>query len=191
MARPRTFDPDEVLNSAREIFWQKGFHGTSLDDITAATGLAKPSLYAAFGDKDALFLKVLDRYHDVVLRRSERVITAGPSARQAIENWLDSYLPYCTGTKGNRGCLSINTATDGALDRAELRKSVKRFNTKLENLICARLEADRTQFVEDFDPVAVARTIMTIYSGVMVLSKQTQSADRVKSVIAQAMKLLA
>lgn len=191
MARPRTFDPDEVLNSAREIFWRKGFHGTSLDDITAATGLAKPSLYAAFGDKDALFLKVLDRYHDVVLRRSERVITAGPSAREAIKNWLESFLPYCSGSKGNRGCLSINTATDGALDRAELRKSVKRFNTKLENLINSRLEADHVQFADDFDPAAVARTLMTLYSGVMVLSKQTQSSERVKSVIAQTMKLLA
>ena len=63
MARPRSFDPDEALDLARDVFWQKGFQGTSLDDVTAATGLAKPSLYAAFGDKNALFLKVLDRYH--------------------------------------------------------------------------------------------------------------------------------
>ena len=63
MARPRSFDPDEALDLARDVFWQKGFQGASLDDITAATGLNKPSLYAAFGDKNALFLKVLDRYH--------------------------------------------------------------------------------------------------------------------------------
>ena len=53
MARPRSFDPDEALDLARDVFWRKGFQGTSLDDITAATGLAKPSLYAAFGDKNA------------------------------------------------------------------------------------------------------------------------------------------
>lgn len=191
MARPRTFDPDDVLNTALDIFWRKGFHGTSLDDITAATGLAKPSLYAAFGDKNALFLKIIDRYHDVVLRRSERLITSGPSAREAIQTWMESFMPHCSGAKGNRGCLSINTAMDGALEQAELRKSVKRFNTALEKLILARLETDRAQFAKDFDPAAAARAIMAIYSGVMVLSRQSQSPDQVKSVIAQAMKLLA
>ena len=56
------------------MFWKKGFQGTSLDDITAATGLAKPSLYAAFGDKNALFLKVLDRYHAAIVANAERMI---------------------------------------------------------------------------------------------------------------------
>jgi TetR/AcrR family transcriptional repressor of nem operon len=191
MARPRTFDPDDVMKTALDIFWRNGFHGTSLDDITAATGLAKPSLYAAFGDKNALFLKIIDRYHDVVLQRSERLITSGPSAREAIQAWMESFLPHCSGAKGNRGCLSINTAMDGALEQAELRKSVKRFNTTLEKLVVTRLEADRAQFPKDFDPAAAARAIMAMYNGVMVLSRQTQSPDQVKAVITQTMKLLA
>lgn len=73
MARPRSFDPDDVLEIARQVFWQKGFQATSLDEITAASGIAKPSLYAAFGDKHALFLRVLDRYHDGILGWAERV----------------------------------------------------------------------------------------------------------------------
>ena len=81
MARPRNFDPDEVLGLAREVFWQKGFQGTSLDDITEATGLNKPSLYAAFGDKNALFLKVLDRYQAYIVENAERIINEGPSGR--------------------------------------------------------------------------------------------------------------
>jgi AcrR family transcriptional regulator len=190
MARPRTFDPDEVLDTARDVFWQKGFQGTSLDDITAETGLTKPSLYAAFGDKTALFLKILERYHDQIIARSRKVLNGGPSARAAIEAWLTSFVPYCSGIKGRRGCLSINTATDGGLDEAELRKSIARFNEKLEELILARLEADRSQFSKDFDPAAAAQIIMTVYVGLMVLSKQTPTPERVKSVIAQVMRLL-
>ena len=114
MARPRSFDPDEALDLARDVFWQKGFQGTSLDDITAATGLAKPSLYAAFGDKNALFLKVLERYHARIVAHAERIINDGPSARDAVHRWLTGFVPFCSGVKGKRGCLSINTSADGA-----------------------------------------------------------------------------
>ena len=102
MARPRNFDPDEVLGRAREVFWQKGFQGTSLDDITEATGLNKPSLYAAFGDKNALFLKVLDRYHAYIVENAERIINEGPSARAAIERWLTGFVPRCSGEASSR-----------------------------------------------------------------------------------------
>src|ERR1700736_1008997 len=143
MARPRSFDPDEALDAARDTFWQKGFQGTSLDDITAATGLAKPSLYAAFGDKNALFLKVLDRYHARIVANAERILNEGPSARDAIERWLKGFVPFCWGIKGSRGCLSVNTAADGVSDQKEIRKRIERFNRKLEQLLRNRLHADR------------------------------------------------
>ncbi len=162
MARPRSFNPDEALDLARDVFWRKGFQGTSLDDITAATGLAKPSLYAAFGDKNALFLKVLDRYHERIIANAERVLNDGPSARDAIERWLTGFVPFCSGIRGSRGCLSINTTADGASDQKEVRKKVERFNRKLEELLRNRLRADRTQFSDAFDPDSVAHTIMAI-----------------------------
>src|ERR1700739_3614111 len=110
MARPRTFDPDEALDAARDVFWKKGFQATSLDEITAASGLAKPSLYAAFGDKNALFLKVLDRYHERLLGCAERALAQPGSARDAIRQWLTGFVSSCSGEKGRRGCLSINAA---------------------------------------------------------------------------------
>jgi len=191
MARPRSFDPDEALDAARDVFWQKGFQGTSLDDITAATGLAKPSLYAAFGDKNALFLKVLDRYHARIVANAERILDEGPSARDAIERWLKGFVPFCSGIKGSRGCLSVNTAADGVSDQKEIRKRIERFNRKLEELLRNRLHADRAQFLESFDPDAAAHTIMAIYLGLMVLAKEAPDAARVRATLNQAMKLLA
>jgi AcrR family transcriptional regulator len=191
MARPRSFDPDEALDAARDVFWQKGFQGTSLDDITAATGLAKPSLYAAFGDKNALFLKVLDRYHARIVANAERILNEGPSARDAIERWLKGFVPFCSGIKGSRGCLSVNTGADGVSDQKEIRKRIERFNRKLEELLRNRLHADRAQFSETFDPDAAAHTIMAIYLGLMVLAKEAPDAARVRATLDQAMKLLA
>lgn len=190
MARPRSFDPDEALDLARDVFWQKGFHGASLDDITAATGLNKPSLYAAFGDKNALFLKVLDRYHARIVANAERILKEGPAARDAIERWLTSFVPFCSGIKGSRGCLSVNTAADGAADQKAVRKRIERFNRKLEQLLSNRLRADRAQFSEAFDPDAAAHAIMAIYLGLMVLAKDVPDAARVRATLNQAKKLL-
>ena len=191
MARPRSFDPDEALDLARDVFWQNGFQGTSLDDITAATGLAKPSLYAAFGDKNALFLKVLDRYHASIVANAERVLNQGPSARDAIERWLTGFVPYCSGTKGIRGCLSVNTAADGISDQRDVRDRVEGFNRKLEQLLGNRLRADRAQFSDAFDPDAAAHTIMAIYLGLMIMAKDAPAAARVRATLNQALKLLA
>jgi AcrR family transcriptional regulator len=191
MARPRSFDPDEALDLARDVFWRKGFQGTSLDDITAATGIAKPSLYAAFGDKNALFLKVLDRYHERIVASAGRVINEGPSAREAIERWLTGFVPFCSGAKGTRGCLSVNTTADGASDQKEVRKKIQRFNRRLEELLGSRLRADRAQFSEGFDPEGTAHAIMAIYLGLMVLAKDAPDAARVRATLNQAMRLLA
>lgn len=191
MARPRSFDPDEALDLARDVFWRQGFQGTSLDDITAATGLAKPSLYAAFGDKNALFLKVLDRYHERIVANAERILNEGPSARNAIERWLTGFVPFCSGANGTRGCLSVNTATDGAFDQKEIRKRIARFNRRLEQLLSNRLRTDRAQFPEKFDPDDAAHAIMAIYLGLMVLAKDAPDAARVRATLNQAMKLLA
>jgi TetR/AcrR family transcriptional repressor of nem operon len=190
MARPRSFDTDQALDLARDVFWRKGFQSTSLDDITAATGLAKPSLYAAFGDKNAMFLKVLERYHASIVADAERILNEGASAREAIERWLTGFVPFCSGIKGIRGCLSVNTAADGASDQKEVRNRVERFNRKLEQLLSKRLRADRAQFSDTFDPDVSAHTIMAIYLGLMVLAKDAPDAARVRATLSQALKLL-
>jgi AcrR family transcriptional regulator len=190
MARPRSFDTDQALDLARDVFWRKGFQSTSLDDITAATGLAKPSLYAAFGDKNAMFLKVLERYHASIVADAERILNEGASAREAIERWLTGFVPFCSGVKGIRGCLSVNTAADGASDQKEVRNRVERFNRKLEQLLSKRLRADRAQFSDTFDPDVSAHTIMAIYLGLMVLAKDAPDAARVRATLNQVLKLL-
>jgi TetR/AcrR family transcriptional repressor of nem operon len=191
MARPRSFDPNDVLDIARQVFWQKGFQATSLDEITASSGVAKPSLYAAFGDKNALFLRVLDRYHDGILGWAERTLAQPGLARDAVRQWLTGFIPYCSGEKGQHGCLSVNSATDGSLDQAGVRKSIERYNKRLEELLRARLRADRAQFKKGFDPDITAHTIMVVHSGLMALAHQTPDSKRVKAVIDQVMNLVA
>jgi TetR/AcrR family transcriptional regulator, transcriptional repressor for nem operon len=190
MARPRTFDPDTVLDAALQVFWSKGFHGTSFDDITAVSGLTKPSLYAAFGDKNALFRKALDRYHGFLLKRTKAQLAKGVTAREAIAAWLADYIPLCTGSRGARGCFSINTLTDSALDDAEITGSAVRFYRDLEAMVAARLTQGASEFPDDFNAAATARTMIAAYAGLMVLAKDAPSAAETKAVAAQLLRLL-
>ena len=121
-----------------------------------------------------------------VVRNSARALKEGPSARDAIERWLTGFVPFCSGVKGTRGCLSVNAAADGVS-----RKRIQRFNRKLEELLSNRLRADRAQFSDAFDPDVSAHAIMAIYLGLMVMAKDAPDAARVRATLNQAMKLLA
>ncbi len=134
---------------------------------------------------------MLDRYHTRIVANAECILKEGPSARDAIERWLKVFVPFCSGIKGSRGCLSVNTAADGASDQKEVRKQVERFNSKLEQLLSSRLRADRAQFSDSLEPDAAAHTIMAIYLGLMVLSKDAPDAARLRATLNQAIKLLA
>jgi TetR/AcrR family transcriptional repressor of nem operon len=104
-----------------------------------------------------------------------------------MAHWIH---PYCSGEKGQRGCLSVNSAADGSLDQAEVRKSIERYNKRLEELLRARLRADRAKFEKGFDPDLTARTIMVVHTGLMALAQQAPNSKRVKAVIDQVMNLL-
>ena len=82
MGRPRAFDVDKALDRALEVFWRKGYEGTSLPDLTEAMGINRPSLYAAFGNKESLFRKVLQRYTD------EHMAFIGAALIEVIRNGL-------------------------------------------------------------------------------------------------------
>jgi len=107
MGRPRTFDRDVALTSAMKLFWRYGYQGTSISDLTAAMGIAPPSLYAAFGDKRQLFEAAADLYQDTP-DSFDRLALQEPTARAAIARLLhDAALEY-TKTSQPRGCLILS-----------------------------------------------------------------------------------
>src|ERR1700712_337188 len=118
--RPRSFDPDVALDAAITLFWTKGYDGVSLDDIGAAMGLARPSIYRAFGSKDQLFLKALSRYRDTVASRPVAALDAAPTATAGVTAFLDATVTYVSADASHQGCLigTVATATDDHAARA-------------------------------------------------------------------------
>src|SRR5438094_9922303 len=106
VGRPRAFDVDEALDQALKVFWRKGYEGTSLPDLTKAMGINRPSLYAAFGNKEELFRKALDRYAEGPAAYAAEALNE-PTARAVAELLLEGSVNLLTDPRNPRGCLVV------------------------------------------------------------------------------------
>lgn len=146
--RPRAYDPERALGHATEAFWRDGYSATSLETLGAATGMNRPSLYGAFGDKRALYLKALDRYVQRNAEGADRVLADAVPVAQALRRFYRGALSLYFGARGTpRGCLLTGTAlTEAATDpaiRARLQESLQQLEDKLrERFRRARRDGD-------------------------------------------------
>lgn len=109
LGRPRQFDADEALERALRVFWQKGYEGTTLPDLVQAMKINRPSLYAAFGNKEELFRKAIDRYVDSTTVFIQNAMKE-PTARGAVEKLLNESIRLVTDRKNPRGCFMVQSA---------------------------------------------------------------------------------
>ena len=123
LGRPRAFDKDTALDRALTVFWEKGYEGTSISDLTAAMGVNPPSLYAAFGNKQALFKLALDRYE---ARRDEILAEAfaAPTAREAMARLLLGTADRLSDKTAPRGCLMVHGALCGGEDCENVKRDL-------------------------------------------------------------------
>jgi AcrR family transcriptional regulator len=121
--RPREFCTDAALAAALGVFWTRGYEGSSLTELTEAMGITKPSLYAAFGNKEQLFHKALDLYEREKLAYVREAL-AQPSARAVAEYLLRGALDAQTGAAGPRGCLGVISATSCGPEAQSIRADI-------------------------------------------------------------------
>jgi AcrR family transcriptional regulator len=120
--RPRSFDEDEVLEKARTVFWNLGYAATTLDDLAAATGLNRPSLYAAFGDKHALYMRALQRTRESAAAAMRAMLAREGTLREVLDALFSAAISaYVTGDEGQRGCFIVGTAVTQAVGDPEAR----------------------------------------------------------------------
>jgi TetR/AcrR family transcriptional repressor of nem operon len=125
MGRPREFDADAALDRATELFWQRGYEGTSVQDLVDALGINRASLYATFGDKAQLFDSVLTRYQSWVDASVGQALAPPAAGAGAIRAYFSALIPVATRKSGPRGCLMLNTVTGGATAPVELQERVR------------------------------------------------------------------
>ena len=172
MGRPREFDEEEVLDAALEAFWRYGYEATSVSQLMEATGLAKGSLYKAFGDKKSLMLKALSRYLDSGYAHARATLFDAPSALEGIEAWLRGAAERATCAEG-KGCFAVNCTIESAPHDPDIRALLVRQRERIERLfgdVIAR-GVERGELREGLDPEVAARFVATVVSGLQVLGK--------------------
>jgi AcrR family transcriptional regulator len=169
IGRPREFDLDNALDRALLVFWRNGYEGASIADLTEAMGINPPSLYAAFGNKEGLFRRAVDRY---VERHAGfwDVASAKPTARAMIEHILHASADFVTDEANPRGCLFVRgpMACSEAADK--IRDELVARRATGETRLRARLERAirEGEIAPELDPADYARYIMTVLEGMSV-----------------------
>lgn len=184
VGRPREFDIDLALENALHVFWEKGYEGATMADLTEAMGITKPSLYAAFGNKEQLFRKAFDSYVEGPAGYARRALEQ-PTARAVVEHLLYREVDAVTDPECPAGCLSIN----GALTCGEAAESIKQelvaSRTKFESDLRERFE--RAKIEEDLpanaDAAVLARYVSTISQGIAVQAVGGTTREELRRIV--------
>jgi TetR/AcrR family transcriptional regulator, copper-responsive repressor len=191
--RPRQYEPDQALANAAESFWKNGYGGTSLDDLAAATGMNRPSLYAAFGDKGDLYLKTLERYQRKSRSKTIELLADRPSLQLFLTRFYDGALEiYRAGGEDARGCYSISTApaqatVDPAI-REFLDESIRGTDDFLAGVIGEARK--RGEIAASADPAALAQIATATLHTIAVRSRVGASRKQLKALAAAAIDLI-
>jgi AcrR family transcriptional regulator len=169
MGRPREFNLDQALEQALEVFWRKGYEGASIAELTERMGITKPSLYAAFGNKEELFRKAFDRYVDGP-GGFVKIALQQTTARAVVEHLLYGEADAVTDPEYPPGCLSVNAALTCSAAAESIKTELTSRRAKNEDDLRQRFERAKTEgdLPEAADAATLARYVQTILQGMAV-----------------------
>ena len=184
MPRPRQFDEHQVLSAVQAAFWDNGYAGTSLEDLLAATGLGKGSLYGAFGDKRRLFLRVLREYDEANDRMLRARLAEAERGVDVIRDFVLGPLRDPSGAPARRGCLLANTAMELAASAPEVAVEARRsYDATTAVLADAVRRAQRENDVTSrIDPWQTAHAVLAGQLGLMILGRAGQDSITLQAV---------
>lgn len=179
MGRPREFDKEEALAKILDVFWAKGFEGTSMSDLETATGLRKGSLYAAYGDKRAMYLKALALYGRTAIDKAERLLTGIDAPERRVGKFLQSAIDAVAIENDRRGCFLCNASIDQAALNPETRRSVNGSLERLRRLLEEALS--ELNAIDNNRRRAAAQHLLSVYFGLHVLARAGQPVRLLKA----------
>jgi AcrR family transcriptional regulator len=187
--RPRSFDLDQALDRALQVFWRKGYEGTSLVDLTGAMGINRPSLYAAFGDKESLFRKALDRYDEGPASYVREALKEA-TARGVVETLLRKTVDSLSDPRNPHGCLNVQGALACGAAAEPIRRELTSRRAAGEAAIRRRLRRAKAEgdLAPDADPADLARYIATVLQGLSVQAAGGANRAQLLRVIQTAMQ---
>ncbi|RUM26301.1 TetR/AcrR family transcriptional regulator [Rhizobium vallis] len=191
--RPRAFDTKAAIGKARDVFWDRGYAAASLDNLSAATNLNRPSLYGAFGDKEDLYLDTLEGYRqdgmDVLTEALDPSLPLRDNIARVYAGALEIYLH---GDTAARGCFLIGTATAEAVQHERVRevlgRSLNDFDGEIEKRM--RLAVERGELPEGADPQTFARLASAVMHSLAVRARAGDSREVLEAIARSGVELI-
>jgi len=190
--RPREFDLDEVVDSAGKVFWEGGYHATSVGTLCDATGLLRGSLYGAFGDKHGLLIVAFERYADGAVARLKERLEADLPPRECLRQALLHYTRLSADLSGRHGCFITNAALEllpaDEVLRPYIETTLERIGAQLTAAVIRGQQAG--DFNADLDENAVGTFLLCIVQGLRVLGKVEVSEKKLAGIVDMTLRAL-
>lgn len=192
MGRPRAFDDQAVIDAAMQVFWEKGYEGTTTEDLCVRTGLGRGSLYNAFGSKQHLYEASLRRYAETRAGAQLAMLAEPGPIRQRLRALMLGVIDADLTDPGRRGCLALNAASEPGGRTEEIAALVRRQFTDLEQALRDLIAIGQStgELPADRPPLQVARTFQSTYYGLRTLAKVTSSRKALIDVVDGALAAL-
>lgn len=191
MGRPREFDEEAALDAAMCVFWEKGYEGTSLDDLTEAMQINRSSLYSTFVDKESLFRRVIERYQAGPLSFVHQALHQ-PTARAAVENLMRSTVRFLNDGSHPRGCLSLQGGMACGSGNEEVNQAMLDWRNQGLLYIQKRLQRAKAEgdLANDVDPKDLARLVVILLNGLSVQAVNGATVPEMNRAVELALKSL-
>jgi TetR/AcrR family transcriptional regulator, transcriptional repressor for nem operon len=186
MARPRQFDPDEVVDRSMRQFWAKGYRDTSVGDLVAATGVQPGSLYGAFeGGKRQIFIEALRLYSALVVPEKLGALERPGASIAEVRAYFDGLVRDLMRPEGRIGCLMVNTTVELAAEDSEVSRLTREHMVRLERNTerALRIARDRGEIPPGIDPAAKATQLMATGMGLMVVGKTNPGQEVLQTIV--------
>ena len=181
MARTKEFNEDQALDKAIEIFWHKGYNGTSAQDLVTHLGLSRSSLYDTFGDKQKLFSQSLQRYQKQSQDQIIKLLEESKNIKETLHDIFKQAVIESLQDRITKGCFMVNSSVELAMHDEEIAKIVKSNRQKMGEVFTNAVKKgqDSGHISKDTDARVLARFIFNTYSGIRVLARTGEKDKQV------------
>lgn len=192
MARTKDFDEDEVLQKAMNLFWHKGYNGTSMQDLVDGLGISRSSMYDTFGDKHALFMRSLENYKRIATAEMKSIVDSAPTAKAAIRRMFEYTVTELLRDDQHKGCFLVNAGVEMAPHDAEVNKMLCENDRQLEHYFNEAIKRGQNsgEISNETSSHALAQFILNSIKGMRVTAKSAADKKVFKDIVEVTMKVL-
>lgn len=192
MARTKDFDESEVLAKAIKLFWQKGYNGTSMQDLVDGLGISRSSIYDTFGDKHQLYLKALCTYRQNAIATRDQILHASVPAKAAIRQLMNVTIDQMIRDKQHKGCFLVNSAVESAPHDKETNAIICQNDQQVENAFYEVIKRGQSngEIASKQDPRALARFLFNNIVGIQVTAKSATDKAAFNDIVSLTMSVL-